>query len=146
MTGPTQLLTGVFELEEWRIDGTPFVPPQVAGRFIVLDGTVTTVLHRRTAVGSETSAILAGTFRLADGRFEYAYQDAAIFTRTPDGVHWSRDPPWVGPRRFSVHSSGDALDLRAEDGKSSFAFRRSEMTYSEDGRVLRVWRRVNPPS
>jgi len=40
-------ITGLYTLEEWHKDGEVLRPPQVDGRFILLNGTIMTILDNK---------------------------------------------------------------------------------------------------
>src|SRR5271156_4647542 len=96
------LIFGVYELEEWHVDGAVLRPPQVQGRFILLNGTITTILHSRVPSERQMTSVFVGKYVLENARFSYGYQDSAIVVETPSGVSESHKPPWEGMRSFAM--------------------------------------------
>jgi hypothetical protein len=136
------LTSGVYELEEWHIDGAVLRPPQVQGRFILLNGTITTILHNRTVPMTQTTSVFVGTYVLDTVHFSYGYQDASIFSEAPSGISSSHKLPWEGVRSFAHIASPDGVLFRSENGQLQFLFTSAGTTYSENGQTLRVWRRI----
>jgi hypothetical protein len=136
------VITGVYTLVEWYVDGVTYRPPLVGGRFIMLDGTITTILHNRSHAQKTMTGALAGTYSLDAGHFSYGYEDVSMVIESPSGASVSHEPLWKGRRSFAVSSDGDAVRLTAVDGQQEFVFNASGFTYSEDGKPLRIWRRV----
>jgi len=136
------LTSGVYELEEWHIDGAMLKPPQVEGRFILLNGTITTILHNRTSSEIQTTSVLVGKYVLDKTHFSYGYQDASIFTLSPSGTSSSHKRPWEGVRSFTPLVMPDGVRFRSENGQQEFLFTAGGLTYSENGQTVRVWRRI----
>src|SRR5271169_2185197 len=80
------LISGVYELEEWHVTGAALKPPQVEGRFILLNGTITTILHNRTAPERQTTTVFVGKYVLDKAHFSYGYRDASNFVETATGA------------------------------------------------------------
>jgi hypothetical protein len=135
------LTSGVYELAEWHIDGVVLKPPQVEGRFILLNGTITTILHR-TSPEKQTTMVLSGKCVLDKAHFSYGYEDASIFTETPSGTSSSHKRPWEGERSFTAIATPDGIRFLSENGQQEFLFTTPGLRYSENGLTLRVWRRV----
>jgi len=136
------LIFGVYELEEWHVDGAVLRPPQVQGRFILLNGTITTILHSRVPSERQMTSVFVGKYVLENARFSYGYQDSAIVVETPSGVSESHKPPWEGMRSFAMIITPAGVELRSEGGPQAFTFTTAGFTYSENGQTLRVWRRI----
>jgi hypothetical protein len=136
------LTSGVYELAEWHIDGVVLKPPQVEGRFILLNGTITTILHNRTSSGTQTTMVLVGKYVLDKAHFSYGYEDASIFTETPSGTSSSHKQPWEGERSFTAIATPDGIRFQSENGQQEFLFTAPGLRYSENGQTLRVWRRI----
>ncbi len=133
---------GMYALEEWHKDGQVLHPPQVDGRFVLLNGSVVYIIHSRVPGATQTTSASFGTYVLRDGKFSYRYDVPSTFTQTASGITVSRDPPWEGMRSFDVLRDRDAVRLRSPNGAQEFVFTKDGLTYSEGGKVLRVWRRV----
>ena len=136
------VISGVYALAEWHADGKVYRPPQVDGRFIVLDGTITTILHNRSQAQAPTTSVYVGTYTLDSGTFSYAYEDVSTYTEGSSGASASHQPLWKGLRSFTVSVEGDAVHFRAASGPQEFVFTAAGVTYTDDGKPLRVWRRV----
>jgi hypothetical protein len=133
-------IDGVYALEEWHIDGQVLRPPQVDGRFVLMHGTVMTVLLNDAQESNRTSNTQFGTYVLDETSFSYGYDTRSGFTQTPGTITVSRTPGFAGMRRFAVSIHGSAVHL--ESGPMEFIFTPDGMRYSEKGKLLRVWRRV----
>jgi hypothetical protein len=114
----------------------------VDGRFILLNGTVTTILHNRAPPERRITSVLVGKYILDEAQFSYGYQDASIFVETPSGVSVSHTPPWEGTRLFATTMTPAGVQLRSQSGHQMFSFTAAGFTYSENGLPLRVWRRI----
>ena len=143
---PQSLLPGVYELQEWHTDAGVLKPPQVYGRFIVVDGTVATVLRNEAQADKRTTSVTVGYYELDSRHFAYTYTNASSFTETPTQVTASHKTPWEGLRSFTIQkASAEGLTLRSEGGQE-FVFTKTGMTYSEKaGTPLRVYRRLSKP-
>ncbi len=139
-------ISGVYTLAEWHIDGVAYTPPQVAGRFVLLDGTITTVLHNRSQTQKQTTSTMVGTYTLDSSVFTYGYEDVSTSAETPSGASVSHELPWKGRRAFTVSAENGVVHFRAVGGHQEFAFSAEGMTYTEDGTPLRTWRRVTSTS
>ena len=98
-------IDGVYTLEEWHIDGQVLRPPQVDGRFVLMHGTVMTVLLNDAQELNRTSNALFGTYVLDETSFSYGYDTRSGFTQTPSTTTVSRTPGFAGMRRFVVSIS-----------------------------------------
>jgi hypothetical protein len=68
-------IEGVYVLEEFKVRGEVFRPPQIAGRFIALNGTVTYVFHDRTQQSNQISYVGIGKYRATASQYSYGYDD-----------------------------------------------------------------------
>src|ERR1700687_1776892 len=89
-------IEGVYVLEEFKKDGEVFRPPQVAGRYVVLNGVVLFIFHDRTQQSKQTSNVGFGTYTVSSTAYAYHYDDYAMYTHTSAGTSVSRQPPWDG--------------------------------------------------
>ena len=135
-------MSGVYALAEWYKDGTRFTPPQVDGRFILLNGTIMTILYNRMQPPGQVSSVLVGRYELSANRFAYAYDEVSVVTESADGTSVSHKPFWDGLRGFTVGVEGDLVRLREENGTREFVFGNEELNYFEKGALLRKWRRT----
>ena len=134
-------IDGIYALEEWHTNAGVFRPPQVDGRFILHRGAVALILHNRIEEASQTTNASYGSYVLSSSGYSYRYEDTSIFTQTSSAVTVSHTAPWEGLRSFSVSNEGQTVVLRAAGGEQ-FSFSAEGLTYSEKGKVLRVWRRM----
>ena len=134
------VIDGVYTLEEWHSDGQVLRPPQVDGRFVLMNGTVTTVLLNDAQEANRTSNAQFGTYVLDETSFSYGYDTRSSFTQTPSNITVSRTPSFAGMRRFAVSIDGRVARLKS--GPQEFIFTPEGMRYLENGRLLRVWRHV----
>jgi hypothetical protein len=136
-------IEGVYILDEWNIDGQTFRPPAVEGRFVVLNDNIMTVLINTTQDSKKTYTTLYDAYSLTPNSFAYKYETRATFTQTPDNISLSRDIPWECMREFTVKQEGNYVHLQFGE-KAAFDFNPERLTYSEGGKVLRVWHRAKP--
>jgi hypothetical protein len=135
-------MTGIYMLQEWDKDGGHYVPPQVEGRFVLLDGAIMTILYNRVQPTSQVSTVLVGKYELSADRFSYGYDEVSVTTESADGASVSHKPLWEGMRGFSVVVNDDAVRLKEENGSREFVFSDEELNYFEKGKLLRKWRRI----
>jgi hypothetical protein len=113
-------IEGVYVLEEFKKDGEVFRPPQVAGRYVVLNGVVLFIFHDRTQASKQTSNTGFGTYTVSSTAYAYHYDDYAMYTHTSAGTSVSRQPPWDGMRPFTLVLEGDEMHLRNADARQDF--------------------------
>jgi hypothetical protein len=134
-------IEGVYILEEWKIDGQTFRPPLVEGRFVVLNGNIMTVLIDTRQDTKKTYTTLYGVYSLTSDSFAYKYETRATFVQTPDNISLTRAPFWEGMREFTVKQEGNSVHLQFGD-KAEMVYNPDGQTYSEAGKVVRVWHRA----
>jgi hypothetical protein len=117
----------------------------VEGRFILRDGIALTTFHDRRTNVPRHSGTLFGRYRLDAESFEYGYDDALMVIHTDGGIVLGEQAPWAGMREFSVTAGSDGTRVRARDGDAQFDFSRVGFVYSEGGRPLRRWQRLDTP-
>ena len=138
-------IEGVYALEEWQTESGVFRPPQVDGRFSMLNGTIIVILHNRMKESPQTTLAASGIYVLTEKEFSYRSPDRSVFTITPDSITVSHKPAWEGIRIFDVIREGDNLRLRSQSGQQEWFFTPEGETYSEtNGNTFlkRVWRRI----
>jgi hypothetical protein len=135
------VIDGVYALQEWHIDNGVFHPPQVEGRFTLLNGAVVAVIHNRIEEANRKTIVSYGNYVLTAKEFSYRYEDAAVFTQTSSGITVSNKPFWEGMRSFDVSREGETVRFLSATGEE-FLFSREGIKYSQKGKVLRVWRRI----
>lgn len=136
-------IEGVYSLQEWHLGGEIVRPPLVDGRFVLLDGAVITVLHNKVKEASQTTIASYGSYLLDSATFAYRYDDTTVLVQTDAAATVSRKLPWEGMRTFALSSESNAVRLRSRNGQQEFLFTPDGLlTYSENGKVQRVWQRV----
>lgn len=133
---------GTYTLQEWHAGDEILRPPAVDGRFIIRDGVVATILKNWSKPESKVSGATYGRYSLDSSGFSYSYEDATFVTETPSEPKVSHKLIFDGTRSFTVSREADGLHLRRAEGKIEFVFSKELLTYSENGKVLRVWRRI----
>ena len=133
---------GVYVLEEFKVRGEVFRPPQIAGRFIVLNGTVTFVFHDRTQQSGQTSYVGIGKYTATASQYSYGYDDYSTYTHTETDVSVSRRIPFEGMRSFAPALESDGMYLRTADRQQSFQCTPDGLTYSFGGGDYRKYRRT----
>lgn len=154
-TGPGRLLAskgslqetrssieGTYTLQEWHAGEEILRPPAVDGRFMLHDGVVSVILTNGLLPSTKVSAATYGRYSLDSSGFSYNYEDATSVTETPSEDKVSHKLLFEGTRSFTVSREADGVRLRRTEGNIEFLFTRDLLTYSENGKVLRVWRRV----
>lgn len=133
---------GVYSLDEWQLSAEVARPPRVDGRFMLLNGAVVTLLHNRQSEANQTTVASYGSYSLDAGRFAYRYDDTSVYVQTASGITVSRKLPWEGMRGFAVVAEGNTVRFRSDSGNQEFLFTPDGLTYSENGKVQRVWKRM----
>ncbi len=133
---------GTYTLEEWHAGDEILRPPAVDGRFVLGDGVVATILKNWSQQASKLSGATYGRYSLDTSGFSYSYEDAIFVTETPAETKVSYKLLFDGTRSFTVSQEADGVHLRRIEGEIEFVFSKELLTYSENGKVLRVWRRV----
>jgi hypothetical protein len=130
-------------LEEWHSDGLVFRRPQVEGRIIFLKGEVLTILINKTLEEKRFTITAFGVYKLNADVFSYRYDNASMFTQTQSAINVSHNLPWVGMRDFDItQEEGATVRLRSRSSEQAeFVFSAEGLRYSENGKLLRVWRR-----
>ena len=135
-------MTGVYTLQEWDKDDIHYVPPQVDGRFVLLNGVIMTILYNRMQPPNQISTVLVGRYALNADRFSYGYDEVSVATESADATIVSHKSLWDGMRGFIVSLETDAVRLREENGTREFVFADEELNYFEKGKLLRKWHRT----
>jgi hypothetical protein len=136
-----KLIEGAYDLEEWHLPEGVMKPPRVAGRFMVSNGAVTSIMHDRVNSALQTSLFMYGSYTLTAKEFAYRYDEPMKVTTRDADVSVSQVPDWNDLRVFAVNFEGDAVHLEAKSGQE-FRFSPRGLHYSDAGRLLRVWRRL----
>jgi len=133
---------GAYTLQEWHAGDEILRPPAVDGRLLFRDGVVAIILKNWAQPASKVSAATYGRYSFDSSGFSYSYEDATSVTETPSEPKVSHKLLFEGTRSFTVSREPDGVRLRRAEGKIEFFFTRELLTYSENGKVLRVWRRI----
>ena len=136
-------MAGLYTLEEWHKDGAVFRSPQVNGRFVILNGTIMTILDNRMQPSIRVTTVVIGRYELDPTRFSYAYDEVSEITEEGDTAKVSHKSRWDGMRTFTPSMDGDALRLRQTDGPFEFVFTSEGLDYRSDGKTVRKWRRTS---
>jgi hypothetical protein len=142
MTTIEKLTSGAFQIESWRVGGLLLAPPIVEGRFLLVDGTITTILRNRSEKGTDVTSVLLGTYTLSATSFAYEYLETSIIRESGAAVTASHLPLWEGPRIFEVEATDAQVFFRSRKSHHEFEFTARGISYSENGEVLRLWRRA----
>ncbi len=135
-------IEGTYTLQEWHAGDEVLRPPAVDGRFALHDGVVVTILKNWSNAASKMSGATYGKYSFDKSGFSYSYEDATVVTETPTETKISHKLLFDGTRSFSISREPDGVHLRRAEGKIEFVFTNELLTYSENGKVLRVWHRV----
>lgn len=136
-------IEGVYALQEWHLGGQAVRPPLVDGRFVLANGTVIFVVHNRSDGANPVTIASYGKYTLDAQRLAYRYDEWAVFEQASSVITAYRNPPWEGMREFSVTASDGGVRLRSANGQQEFWFGADGVaTYTEDGKVLRIYKRV----
>jgi hypothetical protein len=136
------VIDGAYNLEEWHSADRVFRPPQVDGRFIVLNGAVVTILIKKTPEEQRFTFIGFGVYELNEGSFSYRYDNVSRFIQKEGAINESHELPFVGMRDFDITEEGGTIRLRSQSSEQAeLIFNAEGVRYSEGGKLLRVWRR-----
>src|ERR1700674_2814845 len=113
-------IEGVFVLDEFKKDGEIYRTPQIAGRYVVLNGAVLFIFHDRTQQSKQTSNVGFGSYTISSTTYAYHYDDYAMYTHTSTGTSVSRQPPWEGMLPFTLVVEQDGVHLRNADTRTDF--------------------------
>jgi hypothetical protein len=132
---------GVYALVEWHVGDRIVRPPDIDGRFVVRDGVVVVVYRNWSEQANKITTARFGKYTLDSTTFSYSYHDDTVVTETASEAKASHRPA-EAMRSFSVSREADGVHLRKSEGKIEFFFARDGLTYSENGKPLRVWHRM----
>jgi hypothetical protein len=136
-------IEGVYVLEEFKKDGQVFRPPQIAGRWMVLNGVVMFIFHDRTQQSEQMSIVGFGHYTLSATAFAYRYDDYARYTHTSAGTSVSREPPWEGMLSFTPVLEQDGMHLRTDDSPTNFLCWPDGLLTTLGPRTYRKYRRTS---
>jgi hypothetical protein len=138
------LIEGAYLLQEWHAGEEIIRPPAVDGPFVLRDGVVATILKNWSQPAAKVSAANYGRYSLDSSGFSYRYEGGTAVTETPSEAKVSHKLFFEGTRSFTVSRDANGVRLRRAEGNLEFFFTPELLTYSENGKVLRVWKRVKP--
>jgi hypothetical protein len=142
LQGIKALIEGAYTLQEWHAGEGVLHPPAVDGRFVLRDGVVATILKNWSQPGAKVSAANYGRYSFDSSGFSYSYEDATAVTETPSEAKVSHKLLFEGTRSFTASRDANGVRLRRAEENVEFFFTPELLTYSENGKVLRVWKRV----
>jgi len=135
-------IEGVYTLEEYKKDGQVFMPPQISGRLVFLNGAVVFIFHDRTQPSAEINYAGFGRYTVNAASFAYHYDDMSIYTHSDTGISLSKQLPWEGMRLFTRVTEQDGLHLRNSETQSDFFCSADELKYSLLSGDYRKYRRI----
>jgi hypothetical protein len=135
-------MEGVYALEEFKRDGEVFRPPQVSGRYMILNGAVFWIFHDRTHQSKQTSNAAFGRYTITETAYAYRYDDYTVYTQTDAGVSVSRQLPWEGMRSYTPALEPDGMHLRNADTRTDFFCSTDGLTYTFGQGDYRKYRRI----
>jgi hypothetical protein len=136
-----QCMEGVYTLEEYkRVDGQVFKPPQISGRWMLLNGAFMWIFHDRTQPSGEISHSGFGSYTVNATSFAYRYDDRSTYTHSDTGISVSQQLPWEGMRLFTPVIEQDGLHLLNIESQSDFFCSADEFKVSFAG-AYRKYRR-----
>ncbi len=136
-------IEGIYDLQEWHTDAGVLKTPQIYGHFVVLRGTITTVLHNGASPEKTTIAGIGHYSFDANGHFSYAYDDSETITEDSSGLKVERKLPWTGEKVFTqVERTPTSLRIKTADGGTEFYFTKTSFAAFDNGKPLRSYKRV----
>jgi opacity protein-like surface antigen len=135
-------MEGVYLLEEHKRDGEVFKPPQVSGRYVILDGAVLWIFHDRTQPSKQTSWVGFGRYTIDGTSFAYRYDEFEVYTQTDAGISVSRKPPWESMRSYSPVPGAGQVRLQHAESKTDFVCSADGLTAGVGQGVYRKYRRI----
>jgi hypothetical protein len=134
-------MEGTWRLEQWQVGDRLLSPPQADGRASIHDGVNLVLLHW-SADGSRKSLYGYGTYSLSNGSWTYGYDRYLAYTEGPSGITVSERPPFEGRRTYAISTDGQKVKLDNDNGRWQLIFEGDVLTYLDNGKLLRKWRRV----
>jgi hypothetical protein len=118
-----QCMEGVYTLEEMKRGEEVYKPPQISGRWMILNGVVMWIFHDYTNPSGEISYSGFGRYTVNTTGFAYRYDDMSIYTHAGAGI--SKTQPsqilqWEGMRLFTPVIQQDGLHLRNMENRLDY--------------------------
>jgi hypothetical protein len=127
-----QCIEGVYTLDEFkRTDGQVFKPPQISGRWMVLNGAVMWIFYDRTRPSAEISYSGLGRYTVNATSFAYRYDELSIYTHSNTGISVFQPLAWEGMRLFTRVIEQDGLHLRNIETQTEFFCSADEIKYND---------------
>jgi hypothetical protein len=135
------LFEGVWEQENWWVDGVELKPPRAVGRVAYVGGTVTLVM-RFDSSARENHRYGLGRYEISGDRLRYGYDRMFDYTRS--GTESKVTPEAVNGvlRPYRLEMDVERLLCKAESHATSMIFERERMQVIDGGTMLRSYRRV----
>lgn len=135
-------IEGVYALEEFKRDGQLFNPPQVEGRYVILDGAVVWIFVDRTQPSKQSSFAGFGRYTIDGTSFAYQYDNFEVYTQTDAGISVSRKLPWEGMRALNPVAGTDRVHLQNAESKTDFLCSSDGLTAGFGQGSYRKYRRL----
>ena len=129
-------------LEEFKTGGKVFRPPQISGRYMILNGAVFWIFHDRTQEFNQTSYVGFGRYTISSTEYAYRYDDLSTYTHTDAGLSISRKLPWEGMRSYVPVLEQDGMHLRNADAQQDFLCSTGELLYTSGSGDYRKYQRI----
>ena len=134
------LTEGTYVLESWVVEGQQVGPPSADGRFSLHDGVL--MLMARSQVGDKTRAIYGfGRYLLTRAMFSYGYLSFSDIKAAGKGTEISYDLPFQSMRMFKLRTKPG--EIIGDYGTAQLIFEREGLTYLEDLKTVRKWKRIS---
>jgi hypothetical protein len=133
-------MEGNWRLEEWQVDEDRLRTPQADGRLSLHDGVIMVLMHR-DAQGVRKSFYGYGTYVLTGDTWNYGYDRYVMFTDTGSAIT-AGNGPFEGRRTYHMKLEGDKLILDNDNGRWLLIFDGDTLTYLDNGKPLRKWRKM----
>ncbi len=138
------VIEGTWELVEWHVGDRVLRPPDMEGRWMVHDGLVMAIRHRKGSDDFESTAGY-GEYRWGPMTWTYGYERSEdLHGPSPDGVELAvtgSDP--IRMRTFRIHREGDTLVLDGETLRWEYDVPGGTFVLqTAGGRTIRKYRKV----
>ena len=133
---------GVYAMQSWHDGDQVEYAPDADGRWVLMGGTVVSLLLKSAADRSGQTIALFGHYVIEDGAFSYGYDGGSFFMQRPGGVGDPYPVPFGEMRRYEASRDGDTVTLAMADGVADFRIVGDTVEYREGGSLMRRWRRT----
>jgi hypothetical protein len=135
-------MEGVFAREEFGKNGEVFRPPQIAGRYMVLNGVVLFIFHDRIRQADQTSYVGFGRYTISATAYAYGYDDFSTYAHAAAGTSVSQKLPFEGMKSFTSALEQDGMHLRSADARQDYKCSPGELLYTFGPGNYRKYRRI----